>query len=218
MATAQAKARKPASRNREESRARLLRTAGELMAEHGTIDVSLSDIAQRSGLNAALVKYYFGNKQGLLFALVSDVLGMALAQMRGLASMDLDPVEKIKLHIKAVINIYFRYPYVNRLIHVMLEDPVYGQEVARTVSKPLADTQAELLEGAIASGRFRPIEPMLFYFIVLGACDQLFFGQHILRVAFGVETIDDDLRRRYTATLLDIILHGLLIEPATSHD
>jgi TetR/AcrR family transcriptional regulator len=218
MAGAAAKARKPTPRNREESRARLLRTAGELMAEHGTIDVSLSEIAQRSGLNAALVKYYFGNKQGLLFALVSDVLGMALAQMRGLASMDLDPVEKIKLHIKAVINIYFRYPYVNRLIHVMLEDPVYGQEVARTVSKPLADTQAELLEGAIASGRFRPIEPMLFYFIVLGACDQLFFGQHILRVAFGVETIDDDLRRRYTATLLDIILHGLLIEPATSHD
>jgi TetR/AcrR family transcriptional regulator len=218
MAGAAAKARKPASRNREESRARLLRTAGELMAEHGTIDVSLSEIAQRSGLNAALVRYYFGNKQGLLFALVSDVLGMALEQMRGLAGMDLDPVEKLKLHIKAIINIYFRYPYVNRLIHVMLEDPVYGQEVARTVSKPLADTQAELLEGAIASGRFKPIEPMLFYFIVLGACDQLFFGQHILRVAFGVDRIDDDLRRRYTATLLDIILHGLLIEPAASSD
>jgi hypothetical protein len=105
---------------------------------------------------------------------------------------------------------------VNRLIHVMLEDPVYGQEVARTVSKPLADTQRELLDAAIAAGRFKPIDPMLFYFIVLGACDQLFFGQHILRVAFGIDRIDDDLRRRYTATLLEIILHGLLIEPSTA--
>ena len=208
----QAKNRKSPSRNREESRTRLLRTAGELMAERGTIEISLSEIAQRSGLNAALVKYYFGNKQGLMFALVSDVLGMALEQMRGLVGMDLDPVEKLKLHIKAIINIYFRYPYINRLIHVMLEDPIYGQQVATTVSKPLADTQAELLEGSIASGRFKPIDPMLFYFVVLGACDQLFFGQHILRVAFGIDGIDDDLRRRYTATLLDIVLHGLLID------
>lgn len=212
MPTATSRKPAPRIRNREESRVRLLRTAGELMAERGTIDVSLSEIARRSGLNAALVKYYFGNKQGLMFALVSDVLGMALEQMRGLVDMDLDPVEKLKVHIKAIINIYFRFPYINRLIHVMLEDPNYGRLVAETVSKPLANTQRELLEGAIASGKFRPIDPMLFYFIVLGACDQLFFGQHVLRVAFGINEIDDDLRRRYTATLLDTLLKGLLVE------
>ena len=40
------------------------------MSDRHSIDVSLSEIAGHSGLNSALVKYYFGNKDGLLLALV----------------------------------------------------------------------------------------------------------------------------------------------------
>ena len=45
---------------------KLLVAASELMIERASIEVSLSDIAQKSGVNAALVKYHFGNKDGLL--------------------------------------------------------------------------------------------------------------------------------------------------------
>ena len=48
---------------------KLLVAASELMIERSSIEVSLSDIAQKSGVNAALVKYHFGNKDGLLLAL-----------------------------------------------------------------------------------------------------------------------------------------------------
>lgn len=194
------------------SRDQLLKAAGALMTERGTIDISLSDIARKSGLNSALVKYYFGSKNGLLLALVKDVLGKGIHQMDGLLEMDLNPVDKLKLHVKAIINVYFRFPYVNRLIHYMFEDPELGREVAETVSKPLAETQRRLLEDGIASGHFKPVDPMMFYFIILGACDQLFFGQHILRSAFGIAEIDDNLRRRYTATLLDVILIGIVAD------
>ena len=44
--------------------------ASELMIERASIEVSLSDIAQKSGVNAALVKYHFGNKDGLLLSLL----------------------------------------------------------------------------------------------------------------------------------------------------
>jgi AcrR family transcriptional regulator len=51
--------------------AKLLVAAGDLMIERNTTDVSLSEIAQKSGVNAALVKYHFGNKDGLLLALLA---------------------------------------------------------------------------------------------------------------------------------------------------
>jgi len=193
------------------SRAALMKAASDLMIERGVIDVSLSDIGQRAQLNTALVKYYFGGKSGLMLALVRDVLGKALVQMEGLTTMDLDPVVKLKLHIKGVINVYFRYPYVNRLIHAMLLDPVLGEEVAKTISRPLAETQRKLVEEGVRAGMLKPIDPMLFYFIILGACDHLFFGQHALRHAFGVQEIDDQLRRDYTDTLLDMVLNGILL-------
>lgn len=194
------------------SRTQLLQAAAALMNERGSIDVSLSEIAQKSGLNSALVKYYFGSKNGLMMELVKDILGRALLQMGDLVEMDLDPVEKLKLHIKGIITVYFRFPFVNRLIHSMFQTPDTAKEVAETISKPLAETQRRLLEEAVAQGRIREIDPMLFYFIVLGACDHIFFGQHILHHCFGVDEIDDDLRRRYTDTLLDMVLTGLLID------
>ena len=46
--------------------AKLLVAAGDLMIERNSTDISLSDIAQKSGVNAALVKYHFGNKDGLV--------------------------------------------------------------------------------------------------------------------------------------------------------
>ncbi len=50
--------------------AKLLKAAGELMTERNSIDISLSELAKKSGINAALVKYHFGNKDGLLLALL----------------------------------------------------------------------------------------------------------------------------------------------------
>ncbi len=51
---------------------KLLVAASELMIERSSIEVSLSDIAQKSGVNAALVKYHFGNKDGLLHYLLHE--------------------------------------------------------------------------------------------------------------------------------------------------
>lgn len=191
------------------SREALLSSACAIMTERSTIDISLSDIAKHSGLNSALVKYYFGTKQGMMLALVEDVLSRSLERLEELIEMDMSATEKLKLHVKAIITIYFRFPFINRLIHDLFADPIAGPEVAAKISKPLAETQRQLLEQGIATGEFKPVDPMMFYFIILGACDHLFFGQHIMRVAFGVNSIDDELRRRYTKTLLDLIMGGI---------
>lgn len=194
------------------SRAMLLRAAADLMIERGTIEVSLNEIAQRSQLNSALVKYYFGSKNGLMLALTEEVLGAGLEQLKGLVEMNMPVVEKLKLHIKGIINVYFRYPFVNRLIHAMLMEQELAIKVSETISKPLADTQRELLQEGMDAGQFKQIDPMMFYFIVLGACDQLFFGQHVLNHAFGIDRIDETLRRDYTNALLDMVLGGILTE------
>ncbi|MBA2933838.1 TetR family transcriptional regulator [Sphingomonas sp. CGMCC 1.13654] len=184
------------------------------MTERSTIDVSLSDIAKRSGLNSALVKYYFGSKQGLLLALVEEVLGRGMDQMEGLLTMEIDPVEKLKLHIKGIITVYFRYPFINRLLHHMYLDPELDTVVGERISKPLATLQRQILEQCASQGRIRPVNPTMFYFIVVGACDHLFFGQQALRIAFGIDGVDDDLRRTYTGTLIDLLMNGMLVPDA----
>ena len=70
---------------------KLLVAASELMIERSSIDVSLSDIAQKSGVNAALVKYHFGNKDGLLLALLARDAATEVTQLEYLLGQPIAP-------------------------------------------------------------------------------------------------------------------------------
>src|SRR5256885_16495711 len=77
---------------------KLLVAASELMIERSSIDVSLSDIAQKSGVNAALVKYHFGNKDGLLLALLARDAATEVSNLEYLLAQPITPTAKLKLH------------------------------------------------------------------------------------------------------------------------
>jgi AcrR family transcriptional regulator len=191
------------------ARERLLDTAGRLMSDRHSIDVSLSEIAGHSGLNSALVKYYVGNKNGLLLALVEREAVAALQSFRELLRQDLPPGEKLRRHIAGIINNFFRTPYLNRLLHSLLDDRQSrsAKQVNRIFVQPLMELQRELLADGIRAGEFKPVDPILFYVSVLGACDHLFNARHAVRSLAGV--MDDELRERYIAHVCDLFIHGL---------
>ncbi|WP_409020632.1 TetR family transcriptional regulator [Brevundimonas vesicularis] len=195
----------------ESARDQLLEAASDLMTERTSVDITLSDLASRSGLNAALVKYYFGSKNGLLLEVLRKVLGPPMQELEPLLSMPLSAEEKLRVHISGVVNTYFRYPYVTRLMHYLLaeDNGEYGRVIAEEFSRPLADAQAAILAEGAREGIFRQVDPMLFYFSLIGACDHLFYGRYSLQHVFGVEGIDLDLKRRYVDHLYGIISQGL---------
>ena len=128
---------------------KLLVAASELMIERASIEVSLSDIAQKSGVNAALVKYHFGNKDGLLLALLARDAATEMSQLEYLISQPISPTAKLKLHIGGIIRAYYQFPYMNRLIHYLLHES--STEAADEVSKffvaPLAGVPAAAARG-----------------------------------------------------------------------
>lgn len=199
------------------TRDQLLIAAGQLMTERGSTEVSLSEIAQKSGLNSALVKYYFGNKSGLLMALLRKALAPSMEQLRHLASMPISPQAKLRIHISGMVNNYFRYPFVNHLMHQMLAEDAtfYGPLIAEEFGKPVAEAQKEILESGMAAGCFRGVDPVLFYFHIVGACDQLFYGRYQLQHIFSVDEVDEALKRQYVDHLYGITLNGISSDPAT---
>ena len=72
---------------RGEARTALLNATAALLAERPTLDVSLSEIAQRSGQNSALIKYYFGSKEGLLMAILERDAERSMADFESLVSL-----------------------------------------------------------------------------------------------------------------------------------
>jgi AcrR family transcriptional regulator len=191
---------------------KLLVAASELMIERASIDVSLSDIAQKSGVNAALVKYHFGNKDGLLLALLARDAATEMTQLEYLLAQPITPTAKLKLHIAGIIRAYQQFPYMNRLIHYLLHDS--SAEAADEVSKffvaPLLDFHRRLLAEGIRCGEFRTIDPVLFYTSLIGACDHLFFGRHVVSRAAGVGPVTDEVCRQYIGHMEALICGGMV--------
>lgn len=205
-----AQARLPSAKNSTADK--LLVAASELMIARNSIEVSLSDIAHQSGVNAALVKYHFGNKDGLLLALLARDAATETANLEYLLAQSITPTAKLKLHIAGVIRAYYRFPYMNRLIHLLLHES--SAEAADEVSKffvaPLLDFHRQLLVQGVAAGEFREVDPVLFYTSLIGACDHLFFGRHALSRAIGIGPVTDDVCRQYIAHMETMLLGGIL--------
>jgi len=62
------------SENRENSRMALILAAGELFARDGVSGTKVRAIAALAGVNVALINYHFGNKDGLVNAVIDFVL------------------------------------------------------------------------------------------------------------------------------------------------
>lgn len=196
--------------------AKLLVAAGDLMIERNTTEVSLSEIAQKSGVNAALVKYHFGNKDGLLLALLARDAGAEMANLAFVLDQPISPTEKMRRHIAGIVNAYYRVPYLNRLIHLLLHQgsPATAKEVHRFFVGPLFEFVKRLLEQGMASGEFRKVDPALFYISLNGACDHLFYGRQMNSHFVGSGGVTDEVRRQYIDHMTKMVLGGLLTDKA----
>lgn len=190
---------------------KLLVAAGELMIERNSVEISLADIAHKSGVNAALVKYHFGNKDGLLLALLERDAATEMTNLEYLLAQPISATAKLKLHIAGIIKAYHQFPYMNRLIHYLLhgQNREAADEVTKFFVGPLLDFHRRLLAEGEASGEFRKVDPVLFYTSLIGACDHLFFGRQTMMRAAGVGPITDEVCRAYVAHI-EQFLGGML--------
>jgi TetR/AcrR family transcriptional regulator len=194
------------------AREQLLHAASQIMRDGDTIDLSLSELSLRAGLNSALVKYYFGNKSGLMLALLDRDMGNIVTGLSALIAKDMPPEEKLRRHISAVIDTYYDFPYLNRLLMRMVRDsdPKEAARIADLYLKPISKVYDQLINEGIKAGKFRKIDPQLFYFTVTGAADRFFSARLVMRHCFDRDDFSENMRDRYREHTIDLIMAGLL--------
>ena len=192
----------------------LLWATAELLAERSDCDVPFSDIAKRSGLNSALIKYYFGNKEGLLLALLEQNAGHSIAALTHLVQMKMPADEKLRIHVSGLVNAYYKSPYLLRLIQHML---VHGQAASRDrvteiFVEPIVEAYRSIVQQGVDEGIFRPVDPAFLYYSLVGACDHIFRATYSFGPVLHEARINEDIKQRYITHLTDLFLRGLTLE------
>jgi TetR/AcrR family transcriptional regulator len=196
---------------KEATRDKLLNAAGELMSERDTLDFSLIEVAARAGVSPTLIQYHFGGRDGLLLAIVERGTQRAVEQLAKLEKLDAPAPRKLKLHVEGLVAAYVQAPYINSLINMLI---VSGDEQrARYVSdifvKPVADFHKMLLRQGVAEGSFREIDPMHFYFILAGACENFVSRRVAHFYVFGDYWKGSDVEKLYAKSVYEVVAAGL---------
>ena len=86
-----------------QQKAKLIAAAEALLCEKSYPHTTIREIAQRSGVNSAMVSYYFTNKEGLFIALLEEMSKKHFTQMKAISQSN-NPVKALITTLLAMLN------------------------------------------------------------------------------------------------------------------
>jgi AcrR family transcriptional regulator len=208
---------RPAGAQGGEGQQALLRAARELMAEKGSPRVTVREVAERAGVQPALVNYYFGSKRGLLQAVASLVAGRVVERVQQGVVQEGSVEERLRGIVRAAVGILAEDPYAPRLI---AEQVLFGaEEVIDDFVERFARHNLEairrLLEAGRDAGDLRDVDPMFLVPSLFGSCIFFFLAAPIMRRLYEVAEITPELAERFADYVVDVALHGIAAQPET---
>jgi TetR/AcrR family transcriptional regulator len=129
-------------------RANLIATAIPLFAAKGLNGVSVRELATAAGVNLSMISYYFGGKEGLYAAVLTEQFAV-LEKIGEIEQMEIDTLQKFELYVRATVSRYRKSPYLLRFYTSELTNPTACFE---TIVKPAIKQVVQILQETFSDG------------------------------------------------------------------
>ncbi len=179
------------SRSEATTEDKILNGALDEFAELGFDGARVDRIAARSGLNKAMIYYYFKSKENLYETIVKNIASIIQSSIIELASnVDGDPLDKFYLLIERYIDIVSVID--RRYLRIMMRELASGGSffkkiVLPTVIVPVMTLVESIFKAELASGRIRELNPYLTQIQIIGSI--VFFN--IIRIPLEDSPLSD---------------------------
>jgi AcrR family transcriptional regulator len=202
---------RPAAARAGAAREGLLRAARELMTEKGLPAVTVREIAERAGVQPALVNYHFGGKEGLLrsvLASVSEEMAQRIREVTtGVGSIE----ERLRELLHGVVEALTANPYAPRLMveQVLFADDSVIDDFVERFARPNLAAIHSLLADGLTRGILRRVDSRFLVPFMFGPCLFLFLHAPVLHRLYGLDEIDGELAREYADRFAELVMHGI---------
>jgi TetR/AcrR family transcriptional regulator len=191
-------------------RERLLDAAVACFAADGVAATSLRSIALKAGVTPALVNYYFGSKEQLLDAFITERVSPVMQSLgASLVAAGDEPRAVLAAFVRGIHDLVERHPWWPALwVREVLNDKgvlrdvvpkVVAPQVTHLLAQKLGDAQKR---GAISAD----LDPRLLVVSLVGLTMFPLAAEHLWRRIFPAGDVDRAVLLRHTLALLD---HGL---------
>lgn len=183
----------PSPSDKNGTREQMLRVAERLFSLHGFEAVSIRQIVDEAGVNIAMVKYYFGSKDGLFEALLNARFPRTREQLDELAASPLDPRDKLLVLVDLYVEKFFADRTFYRIIMremSLSQRPRHVELITDHFARILRIIQGFIVEGQ-ARGMFRPVDVGLTLATVFGSFLALVGQEKLMCVVLQEDCVAD---------------------------
>ena len=186
----------------EATRASLLATARQELAKHGYADTSMDDLTAQAGLTRGALYHHFGDKKGLLAAVVAQIDDEMDARLQAISDHADDPWQGFRSRCRAYLEMALE-PEIQRIV---LRDAraVLGGASPDSQRHCLHSMQT-LISALIAQGIVAPADARALAALIYGS---------LAEAAFWIAEGEDAAARMEQAAVgLNLLLRGLRVQP-----
>jgi TetR/AcrR family transcriptional regulator len=157
---------KPETRIQKKNQAAILAAGLKVFSQYGFRGSTLDMIASEAGLSKPNMLYYFASKDAIYRALLSQLLTDWLEPIYTIDA-DGDPVEVILDYAKRKLAMSRDFPRESRLFaNEVIQGAPHIGDVLRTELREVIDRLAKVIDGWVAAGRMRNIDPYHLVFTI----------------------------------------------------
>jgi AcrR family transcriptional regulator len=150
------------------TRQALLRAGASLFAERGFDGVSVEDVADRAGVNKALISYHFGGKRALYAGILESAFASMAERLHAIERDAADAREALRGFLAAFEQATREQPgfptlFVREVVSTGIEPSVVPHLLE------IIGVSRRLAERGAREGLFRRIDPLLLHFGLVGS-------------------------------------------------
>lgn len=212
-------AKKPVRRrlSPEERRGQIIAAARKLFAEGGLEHVSMRNIAREVGITQAAIYQHFQDKNEILFEIAESYFGELIEAHERITVRAKDPIERMKLFMRAYVENGLARPDVYRLVFMTVVPGLAG----KSAHLPAPDA-GELTKGQISYGQLHDRMRDLIEAALVRDLDPTLAAEAVWAAGHGIVTLLITHRDMITSpdqlitTQIDILMNGLLPDDSPS--
>jgi AcrR family transcriptional regulator len=203
-------AKAPAAGPKESAADALIRAARELLVELGPGYVTLTAVAERAGVNPALVKYHFGSKYELFSATLMHVLDEWAPQFVAIVNQGGSTIVRLTARIELLVDLQCRDPYVYSLMQEQMQEGRQSAAAQRfqEYMKLSLEMNRRLLAEGVASGELIRTSPLHVNMVLLGIA-QYFATARALMEEFANVRYTPEFVAEFKRQVVGIVLNGI---------
>ncbi|MBN3082495.1 TetR/AcrR family transcriptional regulator [Pectobacterium polaris] len=186
----------------EETRATLLATARKVFSERGYADTSMDDLTAQASLTRGALYHHFGDKKGLLAAVVEQIDAEMDERLQVISDTAEDAWDGFRRRCRAYLEMALE-PEIQRIV---LRDAraVLGG-ASPDSQRHCVESMQRLIDNLIRQGVVADADPQALASLIYGSLAEAAFW-----IADGE---DGNARLAQGVTALELLLRGLLVKP-----